>query len=243
VSALPFRLLCVAALSAAVAFGVTAARWSHAAPSVPVPIVSALLSPDGRSVTVAQTGQCIGAGALRARASASAVTLALTLIPHTGSCLGGVQQAAWTVRLAAALGERRLLDADGGREVPVFLAADLRRPALLPPGYRYAYAAPGYAVGAAAAQEWDPAVSQLFLSRDGARLWLVQEYGRHWPPGWTARADLVATHGHLARIGPGGIAWQQAEPQGTGPWMSFVLLARPALPLLRLLAVADSLPQ
>jgi hypothetical protein len=81
----------------------------------------------------------------------------------------------------------------------------------------------------------------LFVSDDGpGRLWLIEEYGRHWPDGWPADPPLVAADGSLARLGPNGIAWQGRSGDGTP--LSLALLLDSGLPAATLVAVADSLP-
>ncbi|GAA1940228.1 hypothetical protein GCM10009738_11890 [Kitasatospora viridis] len=208
------------------------------------PVDTVLLSADGRGLSVARSGECLGTGALRARETPSAVVLDFRTDPPSRDCFGGAQQTVWSVRLGRPLGDRALRDANSansgaGDAVPYFRAADLPVAGSLPPGFHHAYDAPGY-LGATAAGQWSPAASELFLAGT-ARLWLVVEYGRHWPGDWPANATtLLPVQGRLARVGPDGIAWQQPDP-ASGPVRSYALLADPPLPAGQLAAMADQL--
>ncbi|RAG83121.1 hypothetical protein DN069_23705 [Streptacidiphilus pinicola] len=237
------------ALTLSAVGGLLAARAASADGTVATPVGPVLVSADGRRVSITETGQCLGSGVLRAREDDSVVALDFRMVPHSGRCVGGPQLLVWSVGLAAPLAARRLVDADGGAPVTVFRGADLLRPSALPPGYRLAYDAPGYAPGdeasgavGGASTQWDPAVSTLFV-HDGpggpGSLWLVEEYGRHWPDGWPADPPLVTAQGRLARVGPNGLAWQ--ERTGDGTPLSLALLSDAGLPTTSLLRVADSL--
>ncbi|MDH6580634.1 hypothetical protein [Kitasatospora sp. MAP5-34] len=210
---------------------------------VRTPVAVVLLSADGRGLSVAQSGECLGTGQLRVRQPPSAVVLDFRTDPPSRNCTGGAQQTVWSVRLATPLGDRPLIDANGGDTgdgdpVPYFRAADLPDAPLLPPGFHHAYDAPGY-LGTTSAGQWSPAASELFLAGT-ARLRLVVEYGPHWPDDWPAAAPiLVPVLGHLARVGPGGIAWQQRDASGSV--RSYALLADPPLPTAQLVSMADQL--
>ncbi len=209
---------------------------------VRTPVAVVLLSADGRGLGVAQSGECLGTGELRARETPSAVVLDFRTDPPNRDCVGGALQTLWSVRLATPLGDRPLLDTNGGTgdggTVPYFRAADLPVAALLPPGFHHAYDAPGY-LGTSSAGQWSPAASELFLAGT-AHLWLVVEYGRHWPDDWpTATTTLVPVLGHLARVGPNGIAWQQQDAAGSA--RSYALLADPPLPTEQLISMASQL--
>ncbi|WP_042422459.1 hypothetical protein [Streptacidiphilus anmyonensis] len=223
--------------------GVLAARATPSDGLVATPVGPALVSADGRRVSVTETGQCLGSGLLRARGRGPTVVLDLRTVPHTGPCVGGARLLVRQVDLAAPLGARTLVDAHEGTPVTVFQGADLLRPCTLPAGYRLAYVAPGYAPGYAPGgsdAQWSPAASTLFTDDERGSLWLVEEYGRHWPDGWPTDLPLVAADGRLARVGPNGIAWQRRAPDGGA--LSLALLSDAGLPTASLVAVADSLP-
>ncbi|MFE9424936.1 hypothetical protein ACFYNO_18400 [Kitasatospora sp. NPDC006697] len=224
------------------AFALAALAGDRAAGGPDLPraaVTTVLLSADGRELSVARSGECLGTGELRARETPSAVLLDFRNDPPTPDCYGGAELTVWSARLAAPLGTRALRDAGGGAPVPYFRAADLPAVGPLPPGYRHAYDAPGY-LGTASAGQWGPAASELFLAGT-ARLWLVVEYGRHWPDGWPGGgvAPLVVVQGRLARVGPGGIAWQQRDAEGAV--RSYALVADPPLPTAQLVGMADRL--
>ncbi|WP_037603635.1 hypothetical protein [Streptacidiphilus rugosus] len=230
----------VAAVVSAVVIGLATALGGPPPELLGTPVGVTLLARDGRTLGVAQSGECLGAGELRARETGTAVVLDFRTLPPTPHCVGGAQLTVWSVRLTRPLGGRTLLDATGGsRQVPYFRATDLPVADVLPPGFHHAYDAPGY-LGTGSSGQWDVAASELF-DAGSARLWLTVEYGRHWPDGWppATTGALVAAHGRLARTGPGGLAWQ--ERTGCGVLLSFALLADPPLPTAELQAVADHL--
>ncbi|SEL85869.1 hypothetical protein [Streptacidiphilus jiangxiensis] len=242
----------VLALAASALAGLLAAQV--AAPSdgtVARAVGSALVSADGRQVSVTETGPCLGAGELTAHESDTSVTLELRVVPHAGSgpCLGGAQLLVRSVALSAPLRGRRLVDRASGLAVPFFRGADLLHAGPLPSGFRFAYVAPGYALGGST-EQWDPAASTLYLGGpvgaasgagvDGAAaVWLVEEYGGHWPDGWPNDAPLVSAHGRLARVGPDGLAWRDRTADGSV--LSVALLADPPLPTAVLTTMADGL--
>jgi hypothetical protein len=231
-----------AACALAALVGYRAAAGTAPPGLVRTPVTVVLLSADGRGLSVAQSGECLGTGELRARETRSTVVLDFRTDPPNRDCVGGAQQTVWSVRLATPLGDRPLLDTNAGTgerdTVPYVRATDLPVATLLPPGFHHAYDAPGY-LGTTSAAQWSPAASELFLA-DTARLWLVVEYGRHWPDDWPATTTThVLVLGHLARVGPNGIAWQQRDTSGSD--RSYALLADPPLPTAQLVTMADQL--
>jgi hypothetical protein len=100
------------------------------------PITRALVSVDGRSITVpAMGGGCVTRVVLTASQTVSVVRLRLSTFAAIGRdvvCASDVRLLEATTRLDEPLGRRHLIDTDTGRQVPFIPGRDLATPRWLP---------------------------------------------------------------------------------------------------------------
>jgi len=115
----------------------TAAACGGSGPSIQSQDISrALVSADGRTITVpALGGGCVTGVHLTAAETSAEVDLRLTArVSGEGVCPADVVLLQASVVLPRPLGSRRLVDQATGRAVPYIPGQDLARPGWLPPG-------------------------------------------------------------------------------------------------------------
>ena len=126
---------CVLVASLATAMTGCQSRGSSAEPQ---PITHALVSTDGRSITVpAIGGGCFARAVLTASQTPSAVRLRLTTLAATSHdvvCTADVRVLQASTRLRKPLGRRHLIDTDTGRQIRFIPGKDLATPTWLPRG-------------------------------------------------------------------------------------------------------------
>lgn len=237
-------LIAVGAVIAVLA-AVTAALWAYLHSTVVFTVSvdgGALVSPDGRTVSVTAASLCDQTDTLIAREQPASVTLTVQIAePRNPPCSGMPGFAVYRAQLQAPLGRRKLLDGSTGRPVPFFDSRHLLRPAYLPPGYAFRYDAPNayYLLGYEylAPQEGPTAsCSQLYSDGSDDDLLVVTQAigGRlEWPPRLRPRPVLV--RGRRALEIPGRISWAQDGQT------IVVATTDTALPTSELLQVAEGL--
>ena len=201
----------------------------------------ALVSSDGRTVSVTVGTNCNQTNTLTASEQQAVVTVAVQVRVSGPPCSGFPGAAVYSARLRAPLGHRSLVDGATGRPVPIFDGRRILRPAYLPPGYALRYDAPDafYLLGSQyLAVPQDPTVScsQLYAAHGFQDLLVITQASGgtlHWPPDFVPRA--VTVRGHRALAVSGRVSWTQDG-------QTIVVAATDqALPASELIAVADSL--
>jgi hypothetical protein len=201
----------------------------------------ALVSPDGRTISVSAEGVCEQVITLDATETQEAVVIRLRYArPRNVQCGGVGIYAVFRARLVLPLGRRRLIDGVTGRLVPHLDFEAIRRPGYVPPGYTFRYDQPG--TGASPEFPFPMVTShgrmtatEVFGTSDDRWLFITQQpvVPVRWPAGLKARA--VTVHGHRATAAAGRLlTWNQDG-------LRFTVAAAPAIPLSELLAIANSI--
>jgi hypothetical protein len=195
-----------------------------------------LVSADGRTLAVSQTG--CGTAALDVRESRTAVTVRLRIgvdiMPAPGACA----IRSFTAQLAAPVGSRRLVDGVTGKSLPAFDGKGILRPARLPPGFVHRYDTAS--LGDETVRNGTVGCVQLFTKGDSydELIWISQDIGATWqvPDGVTETP--VQVRGHPGTAIPGEIEWTEAGQMFTIRSMTY---AYATLSTAQLLAIADSM--
>lgn len=204
----------------------------------------ALVSADGRTVSVTAPALCDDTDNLSAAERPDRVTLTLDYThPRSPTCSGMPGYAVYRARLQAPLGRRALVDSATGKLVPYCVASRLPRPAYLPAGYALRYDAPtahGLVYGDYLAVPIQATVScsELYAAADPYDDLLVITQARggrlSWPTG--IKPQRLVVRGHPALAIPGRISWTEDGQ------LIVVATTNPALHPRELIAVADSIP-
>ena len=194
----------------------------------------ALVSADGRTVSVTAGALCDDTVTLTADEQPASVVITLhDTHPRIARCSGMPGFAVYHVPLVQPLGRRRLLDGLTGDRIPFFDVADVVRPTYVPPGYVFRYDAPeavelfsyGYPPLPKAA-----VCSQLYERGDDVLI--ITQGGTLLPP--RAKPRHITVSGHPALEFTGAITW-------TAHGQRFTVSAQD-LSAAELIAVADGMP-
>lgn len=203
----------------------------------------ALVSADGRTVSVTAGALCEDTDTLSAAEQPGRVTLTLDdSHPRIPTCSGMPGYAVYRTRLQAPLGRRALVDSVTGKLVPYCVASRLLRPSYLPAGYALRYDAPDayglmYGDHLAVPVTATVSCSQLYAAADPYDDLIVITQARggrlEWP---LIKPRRLIVHGHPALAIPGRISWTEDGQ------LIVVASDYPPLPTRELIAVAESLP-
>lgn len=209
---------------------------------------TAIVSTDGRTVTVGQFGTSCPAKVMAvARESATRVALVLQLLTpdNPPPCLPSAAPIvpSQAIRLHAPLGSRKLVDGATGRATAWISARLVLRPAALPAGYRLTELIP--AADISRAQSPGPRGCKQFYrsQRDANELEIVQSAGSVQIPGagsggWTR----IRVRGYAGRASRNLITWRE------NGLTDYVLIGEQSpggaqvLSTRQLIAIADSAP-
>lgn len=194
----------------------------------------ALLSADGRTISVTAGGLCDDTITLTSDEQSSSVAITLHYThPRTPTCSGMPGFAVFHVHLSQPLGRRRLLDGVSADRIPLFDLAGIVRPGYIPSGFVFSYDAPDAAELLSYEYPLIPRAavcSQLY--QDGNDLLVVTEGGTMLPS--RVKPRRIVVNGHPALEFPGAITWTAHGQRLT--------VSAQDLPSAQLIAVADSLP-
>ena len=212
---------------------------------------TAIISADGRTVTVGQypSGACPASVTPVARESAARVALFLEYVTprNPPSCPQAAGAAALVdardIRLRQPLGNRKLVNGATGRAIAWIGSTLVLRPTFLPAGYALRELIPAASLGRA--QSPGPAgCVQIYTARGRpADLMIVQSVGGvHVPGSRAGRWTPVTVRGHPGLASGNQVTWREhglvdyilsVGPSPEGP---------PALSARQLIAIADSAP-
>jgi hypothetical protein len=216
---------------------------------------TAIVSTDGRTITVGEFGASSCGATVKAVARESATRVALflrfstprktpTFCMHVGVAAGVITSQ--KIRLRAPLGSRKLVDGRTGRATAWISARLVLRPTRLPPGYRLAKLIPA-ADHAPAQSPGPPGCTQIYQSpKKDSWLEIIQTAGKlprsETPPGG---GHPIRVRGHPGHASRNVITWRE---DGLTDYIRMIGAQIPQdLPQLlttqQLIAIAESAPQ